>query len=162
MKFVKYIINGFTALIIIVGGVFLGLYVYGIVPYVVLSGSMEPKIETGSLSFINVNSAYDKVIKYDIIAYRMENNTLVTHRVVDITEEGLETQGDNNKDKDVNLTTKENYVGKNIFWIPKAGYMVKAVQTPRGKVIFGTIIVLLLTAGLLLGEDKKKEKETEN
>ena len=35
---------------------------------------------------------------------------------------------------------------------------MKAVQTPRGKVIFGTIIVLLLTAGILLGEDKKKEE----
>jgi len=158
MKIVKYIINSLTAIIIIIGGIFLGLYVYGIVPYIVLSGSMEPKIETGSLSFINVNTTYNNINKYDIIAYRMNNKTLVTHRVINITDEGFETQGDNNKDKDVNLTTKDNYVGKNIFWIPKAGYAMKAVQTPRGKVIFGTIIVLLLTAGLLLGEDKKKEE----
>ena len=160
MKIIKYIINSLTALIIIIGGVFLGLYVYGIVPYIVLSGSMEPKIETGSLSFINVNTAYDNIAKYDIIAYRMNNNRLVTHRVIDIKDEGFETQGDNNENKDANLITKADYVGKNIFWIPKAGYAMKAVQTPRGKVIFGTIIVLLLTAGLLLGEDKKKEKET--
>ncbi len=158
MKIVKYIINSLTAIIIIIGGIFLGLYVYGIVPYIVLSGSMEPKIETGSLSFINVNTTYNNINKYDIIAYRMNNKTLVTHRVINITDEGFETQGDNNKDKDVNLTTKANYVGKNIFWIPKAGYLMKAVQTPRGKVIFGTIIVLLLTAGILLGEDKKKEE----
>ena len=158
MKIVKYIINSLTAIIIIIGGIFLGLYVYGIVPYIVLSGSMEPKIETGSLSFINVNTTYNNINKYDIIAYRMNNKTLVTHRVINITDEGFETQGDNNKDKDVNLTTKANYVGKNIFWIPKAGYFMKAVQTPRGKVIFGTIIVLLLTAGILLGEDKKKEE----
>ena len=158
MTIVKYIINSLTAIIIIIGGIFLGLYVYGIVPYIVLSGSMEPKIETGSLSFINVNTTYNNINKYDIIAYRMNNKTLVTHRVINITDEGFETQGDNNKDKDVNLTTKANYVGKNIFWIPKAGYLMKAVQTPRGKVIFGTIIVLLLTAGILLGEDKKKEE----
>ena len=62
MKIVKYIINSLTAIIIIIGGIFLGLYVYGIVPYIVLSGSMEPKIETGSLSFINVNTTYNNII----------------------------------------------------------------------------------------------------
>jgi len=161
MKIVKYIINILTTIIIVVGGVFVGLYVYGIVPYVVLSGSMEPKIKTGSLSFINVNTEYDNITKYDIIAYRMNKNnkTLVTHRVIDITDKGFETQGDNNKDKDANLTTRENYVGKNIFWIPKAGYVMKAIQTPRGTIIFGTAIVFLLAAGFLLGEDKEEEQE---
>jgi signal peptidase len=155
MKIVKFLINSLTTIIIVVGGVFLGLYIYGIVPYIVLSGSMEPRIKTGSLSFININTDYDKILNYDIIAYRM-NKTLVTHRVVDKTNDGLVTQGDNNKNQDANLTTTDNYVGKNIFWIPKAGYILKAFQTPRGKVIFGTIIILLLTSGLLLGEDKKK------
>ena len=43
-----------------------------------------------------------------------------------------------------------------MFWIPKVGYGVKLVQSTRGKIIFGTFIVLLLAAGLLLGEDDKK------
>lgn len=159
MKIVKYLINTLTTLIIIIGGSFLVLYAYGIVPYIVLSGSMEPRIETGSLSFININTDYNKIINYDIIAYRLENNTLVTHRVINKTKDGLETQGDNNKQKDSNLITQDNYVGKNIFWIPKAGYVMKAIQTPRGKIILGTIITLLIVSGILLGEDKKKKEE---
>ena len=53
MKIVKGIINVLMMLIIVNGGLFLILYAFGIVPYVVLSGSMEPTIETGSVCFIN-------------------------------------------------------------------------------------------------------------
>ena len=156
MKIIKYVINFLTTFIIIVGSIFIGLYAYGVVPYVVLSGSMEPRIQTGSLSFINVNTEYEDVLKYDIIAFRISGSqALVTHRVIDIKDEGFETQGDNNKIVDANLITKENYVGKNIFWIPKAGYAIRAIQTPRGIIVFGTFIMLLLVSGLLLGEDKK-------
>ena len=135
------------------------MYAYGIVPYVVLSGSMEPRIQTGSLSFININTPYEKIINYDIIAYRLENKTLVTHRVVNKTKDGLETQGDNNNLKDGIITTKENYVGKNIFWIPKVGFALRALQTARGKVILGTIIVFLLVSGIVLGDQKEEEQK---
>ena len=56
------------------------------------------------------------------------------------------------------MVNKENFVGKNLFWIPKVGYVVKAFQTTRGKIIAGAIIVLLLVSGFLFGEDKNKEK----
>ncbi len=134
------------------------MYAYGIVPYVVLSGSMEPRIETGSLSFININTPYEKILNFDIIAYRLGNNTLVTHRVVNKTNEGLETQGDNNKTKDGIVTTKENYVGKNIFWIPKVGFALRALQTARGKIILITIIAFLIVSGIMLGEEKEEQK----
>lgn len=155
MKIVKNIINVLTTLIIVVGVVFVGLYLCGITPYVVLSGSMEPTIKTGSLCFINKHAKYEKIKEKDIIAFKMEG-TLVTHRVYSVTQEGFETKGDNNDDKDGSLVTKDNFVGKNIFWIPKVGYGVKLVQSTKGKIIFGTCIVLLFMSGLLLGDDKKK------
>ena len=155
MKIVKNIINVLTTLIIVVGVVFVGLYLCGITPYVVLSGSMEPTIKTGSLCFINKHVKYEKIKEKDIIAFKMEG-TLVTHRVYSVTDEGFETKGDNNDDKDGSLVTKDNFVGKNIFWIPKVGYGVKLVQSTKGKIIFGTCIVLLFMSGLLLGDDKKK------
>jgi len=155
MKIVKNIINVLTTLIIVVGVVFVGLYLCGITPYVVLSGSMEPTIKTGSLCFINKHAKYEKIKEKDIIAFKMEG-TLVTHRVYSVTDEGFETKGDNNDDKDGSLVTKDNFVGKNIFWIPKVGYGVKLVQSTKGKIIFGTCIVLLFMSGLLLGDDKKK------
>ena len=61
MKVIKGIINVLTTLIIIIGGIFLILYICGIVPYVVLSGSMEPTIETGSVCFINRHAKYNSI-----------------------------------------------------------------------------------------------------
>ncbi len=68
MKIIKGIINVLTTLIIVIGGLFLILYFCGIVPYVVLSGSMEPTIETGSVCFINKNTKISSIKEKDIIA----------------------------------------------------------------------------------------------
>ena len=159
MKIIKWVVNVLTTLIIILGLIIGGLYVLGIKPYIVLSGSMEPKVPTGSICFINTGVKYDNIKEKDIIAFKVEN-VLVTHRVVAITEEGMVTKGDANEENDAVITTKENYVGKNIYSIPKVGYVVRAIQTTKGKIIFGTVVVLLLVSAIFFGEvDKKKEKE---
>lgn len=158
MKIIKKIIDVLTTLIICVGGLFLILYIFGIVPYVVLSGSMEPTMKTGSLCFINKNTNIEKIKVDDVIAFKMKDGTLVTHRAIEINDSGIVTKGDNNKVADSNVVTKENFVGKNLFWIPKVGYVVKAFQTTKGKIIAVTLIILLLVFGFLFGEDKKKSK----
>ena len=158
MKVVKAIVNVLTTIIIGVGGLILVLYLFGIVPYVVLSGSMEPTIDTGSLCFINKNADYEDVKEKDIIAFKLKDGTLVTHRAIEITETGIVTKGDNNDDPDSNEVKKENFVGKNLFWIPKVGYAVKAFQSTKGKIIVITSIVLLLASGFLFGETKKKKE----
>ena len=91
MKIIKGIINVLTTLIIVIGGIFLILYACGIVPYVVLSGSMEPTIETGSICFINKHADIKKIKENDIIAFKHNNGTLVTHRAVEITDSGIQT-----------------------------------------------------------------------
>ena len=162
MKIIKGLINVLTTLIIVVGVIFIGLYICGITPYVVLSGSMEPTIKTGSLCFINKHAKYEQIKEKDIIAFK-SNGTLVTHRVDEITDDGFVTKGDNNDNQDGSLVTKDNFVGKNIFWIPKAGFVIKLIQSTKGKIIFGTCVVLLLVTGLLFGDDKKKvSKEEKN
>ena len=161
MKIIKQIINVLTTLIIVVGGIFLALYLFGIVPYVILSGSMEPTIKTGSLCFINKKVDIQEIKKKDIIAFKFDDGTLVTHRVNKITEDGIITKGDNNKKVDNGLVTASNYVGKNIFWIPKVGYAVMAFQSTRGKIVLITCVVLLFIVGMLFGDDTKKKKEIE-
>lgn len=162
MKIIKGLINVLTTLIIVVGVIFIGLYICGITPYVVLSGSMEPTIKTGSLCFINKHAKYEQIKEKDIIAFK-SNGTLVTHRVDEINDDGFVTKGDNNDNQDGSLVTKDNFVGKNIFWIPKAGFVIKLIQSTKGKIIFGTCVVLLLVTGLLFGDDKKKvSKEEKN
>lgn len=159
MKIVKKIINILTTIIIAVGGLFLILYIAGIVPYVVLSGSMEPEIKTGSVCFINKHAKFESVKENDVIAFKMNDGTLVTHRAVKVDASGIVTKGDNNKEEDSNVVNKANFVGKNLFWIPKAGYVIKAFQTTIGRIIAIALIVILLVAGFLFGDDKKKEKK---
>ena len=158
MKIVKKIINILTTIIICVGGLFLILYILGIVPYVVLSGSMEPSIETGSVCFINKHAKFEDIKEKDVIAFKMKDGTLVTHRAIEINDSGIVTKGDNNKDVDNNIVTKGNFVGKNLFWIPKVGYVIKAFQTTTGRIIAAALILLLLVSGFLFGDDNKKVK----
>ena len=158
MKIIKGIINVLTTLIICIGSLFIILYIFGIVPYVVLSGSMEPTIGTGSVCFINKNANIENIKGKDIIAFKLRDGTLVTHRAIKVDDSGIITKGDNNKAADSNVVNKENFVGKNLFWIPKVGYVVKAFQTTKGKIIAVAIIALLLVSGFLFGEDKNKEK----
>ncbi len=158
MKIVKKIINVLTTIIICVGGLFLILYILGIVPYVVLSGSMEPSIETGSVCFINKHAKFEDIKEKDVIAFKMKDGTLVTHRAIEINDSGIVTKGDNNKDADRNIVTNSNFVGKNLFWIPKVGYVIKAFQTTTGRIIAVALILLLLVSGFLFGDDNKKVK----
>ena len=153
----KKIINALTTLIIVIGGIFLLLYLIGIKPYVVLSGSMEPTMKTGSLCFINKNIKYNSIKENDIIAFKLNNGVLVTHRVVKKASNGFETKGDNNNNIDGVVTTQNNYVGKNVFWIPYLGYIFKAFQTTTGKIIYLTMIIVLFVIGLLFGDKSEKK-----
>ena len=161
LNILKTILNVILTIIIIVGIIFIGLYIIGIEPSVVQSGSMEPQIETGSVCFINKLTKYEDIKENDVIAFKLPTGVGVTHRVIKITNEGFTTKGDNNETEDLIKTTKENYIGKNIFSIPKVGYAVKQVQTTRGKIILGTIILVVFLTGVLIGEPSKKKKQKE-
>ena len=162
VKIIKVILNIITTIIILAGILFVGLFLYGIQPYVVESGSMEPEIKTGSVCFINKKAQYDDMKVGDIIAFRIDSGAFATHRINNITNEGFETKGDANSTVDNFITTRDNFVGKNIFSIPKVGFIVKGIQTPRGKILLGTVIVVLLLAAILIGTPSKKKKKNKN
>ena len=119
-----------------------GAVLYGIRADVVISGSMEPVIMTGSLCFTDQR---DRDIRCgDIIAYRLGDMT-VTHRVVDITDEGYITKGDNNDDRDNMPVTDEQIVGKNICSIRNAGFMVCFLKSRPGAAAALCLVMLLCT-----------------
>ena len=156
---IKVLINTLMTLVLIVGIVFITLYFIGIQPFVVETGSMQPTIETGSLCFINKNIKYQEIKENDIIAFKALSGDKVTHRAISITSEGIETKGDSNENSDGISTKEDNYLGKNIFSIPKAGYAVKFIQTTRGRIILITIIIAVLVAGFFGNSNKSKKKE---
>lgn len=159
LKFLKIILNIILTTIIIFGICFVGLFCIGVQPYVVESGSMEPTIKTGSISFINKHAKYQDIVVGDIIAFEIEDGVYATHRVVSINKEGITTKGDANSMEDAIITTEDTFLGKNIFSIPKCGIIVKKLQTTSGKIMLGTIIIVLFTAAILIGEPKKKKKD---
>ena len=163
IKVIKVFVNTLMTLILIIGILFIFLYVIGIEPFVVESGSMEPSIHVGSLCFINKHYDYEKINENDVIAFEISSRIKVTHRVINKTEDGLQTKGDANETEDGIITTKDNYIGKSMFSIPKVGFLVKATQTLKGKIVLVTIIIVLLVAALFVGENKKgkRYKETD-
>ena len=158
VKIIKKVINIVMTLILVVGILFVLLYIIGIEPFVVISGSMEPSISTGSLCFVNKRVSYSSIKKDDVIAYKTPSGANVTHRVINITNDGLETKGDKNTLSDGVSTNENNYIGKNILSIPKLGYAVKLTQTPRGKIIIITFAIVIFLGSILMDDSKRKTR----
>ena len=116
--------------------------------YVVLSGSMSPAFEAGSLVVVRPAEA-EEIAVGDIITYREpgEGAKLTTHRVVEVEDEnGLQfiTKGDANEVVDQEPVPAENLVGKVVFAIPYAGYVADFAQSPQG------LVTLVIIPGILI------------
>ncbi len=139
--------------------VLLILFACGIKPYITMSGSMEPAIQTGSVCFVNIKADYDDMKTGDVIAYRTSAGGLVTHRVISVREEGLETKGDNNDVSDGVSTTALNFHGETLFSVPYVGYVLKALQKP---VNFAMIIIVVIGIFLFNAIDSRCENKEES
>ena len=114
-----------TALLIVLAGGILLLHLFGVQTYIVMSGSMEPKIHTGAVALIDTTDRYAEV--GDIVAYRLEqedDEILVTHRIVERNGGGFVTKGDANESPDDRTVSQDQIVGTYIGSVPKAGYAV--------------------------------------
>ena len=84
--------------------------------YLILSGSMEPSLKIEELIVVEKMKQDSVYSDGDIITFYDEMlKTNVTHRVIEKTEEGYITKGDNNNTPDIDVVTKENVIGKVIF-----------------------------------------------
>lgn len=104
--------------------------------YVVLSGSMEPAIETGDVVLVK-DVDTDTIGEGDVITYvRSGEETPTTHRVISVEESDGErsfrTQGDANEDPDASPVPAEQVNGVIIFTIPYIGHVVEFANTPYG------------------------------
>lgn len=122
--------------------------VLGYKPFIVLSGSMETEIHVGDLIITkNINPKNLKID--DVIAFRDEENTVTTHRIIDIVEkEGTKyfvTKGDNNSSQDKNLVEYKDVEGIYVTRIPGIGSMLSTLSEPT------TIIILVLGVTIIFG-----------
>ena len=59
---------------------------FGIHPYAVVSGSMEPAISTGTMVF-SKETSFKNLKKGDVITFMISEDQTVTHRIVSVDED---------------------------------------------------------------------------
>lgn len=117
---------------------------FGIHPYIVRSGSMEPVIHTGAVAFVNHR---DRDVRAgDIITYRLPGpsgaDTLVTHRVVGGQNGVYITRGDANQTDDLSPVTDDQVLGTYVCQIPYAGYIMAGMNRKTG--VVAAVWILLI------------------
>src|SRR3989344_5915715 len=116
----------------------------GIQSFVVLSGSMEPNVSTGSVIYAKPVQNYSKG---DIIAFKQADKT-VTHRIVDMKDaKTFVTKGDANDTADNDPVSSDKIIGKQVFSIPYLGFFIVFLSTPQG---FFPLIILPITVFMVL------------
>lgn len=116
---------------------------YGDTSYIMLMGnSMKGTIDSGTFVVIKPEQEY---MLGDIIAFVNEDGKNVIHRIVDKTEEGFITKGDNNRRDDPGIVNAENIIGRSIFVAPFVGFTSMFLQTPLGMSIFGVWALIMFT-----------------
>jgi len=117
---------------------------------IVLSGSMQPTIKTGSIVMTKPASEY-KV--GDIITFGpySRTKTPTTHRIVEVKNGTYITKGDMNNASDAKPVTQREIIGKVIFDAPYLGYVVGFTRKP-----VGFVLVLLIPAAVIVSDEIKK------
>lgn len=135
---------------------------FGIRPYNVKTGSMEPTIHTGALAFINTHDTVAEV--GEIMTFKLSSDDggeiIVTHRVFDIKDGRIYFKGDANNAPDAASVSKDGIVGKYLFSIPKIGDLVQKINTPFIAMLIGWILLLNFLAMRL--HSKYAEKTSVN
>jgi signal peptidase len=133
----------------------------GYKPFIVLSGSMEPEIMPGDL-IITKNIDPENVKVGDVITFRSDETTAVSHRVIKISTEGglsFETKGDANIGSDKGAVSPESIEGKYILRIAKLGNLALFLQTPIGLLVFVVIPLCLFILYDIVSRNYRRKGE---
>ena len=164
MKIARWLVSSLihliAAAVLVVVIALTAVLISGYRPYVVLSGSMEPEIRTGSICLINTGYPYDELKLGDVIAFT-NGRISVTHRIYEFRDGLIRTKGDANESPDQYFISSGNYLGRYACSIPLAGYAVAWLQTKRGMIITVTAGITLMLFDLLIREAGVKEKKEE-
>lgn len=113
--------------------------IFGYRAVCVMSGSMEDTLSVGDIVLISEERNYERD---DIISFK-EGNTIITHRIIEMTDEGFITKGDANNAADSETVKEEDIIGKEILIIPWIGYIRIALMSPAGLLMVLSICVVL-------------------
>ena len=159
-----------VAAVAILAILLVGVRLFGLQVFTVLSGSMEPTYHTGSLIYVK-SVDYRELEAGDVITFMLDEDTIATHRIVEVVPDEDEpevlrymTKGDANNAVDGSLVHYRNVIGTPVFSIPKMGYFANFIQEPPGTYVAisaGAIILILVFIPDLFDDGDKKKKKDE-
>lgn len=162
-----------VGVVVVFAVLLIGVRLFGIQVYSVISGSMEPEYPVGALIYVKEVKPSEVEVG-DVITFVLSNETPATHRVIAIDKDAqlFYTQGDANYQ--INEETGEkvymedppvhfnNLIGKPVFKIPVLGYIAYYIQHPPGMYIAiaaGAILLILVFLPDLFKSEKKETKK---
>lgn len=115
-KILKIIENIILTIIFVISIAFIVSRPLGIESFVVMSGSMEPTIHTGSIVFVNTKTKYESIGLNDIVVFNAGNDTIidggipnksmrVIHRIVKEVKDDNDSNNGNSNSNDGNATS---------------------------------------------------------
>ena len=127
----------------------------------VMSGSMSGEFETGDTIIIkNINNEKDLKIG-DVVTFKVKKNTLVTHRIVDITKVDdklmYTTKGDANNIEDIENISISDMEGVYVKKIITIGKIINFMQETYGMIITFTVPIILII--VIINKEKIKEEK---
>ena len=139
LSYISYLLIGFYVVVEIP-------ILFGYHPLIVLSGSMSPTYKVGSVVYYHQVDK-EEIKEGDVITF-VRNNNYVTHRVVEVGDDGLRTQGDANKVADDFVVKYEDVEGKvTKYPLLFIGYYIDFVN--KHLYLLGVIVLILLSEFLL-------------
>lgn len=128
---------------------------WGHKPLVVISGSMEPVLKLGGILYyekIDVNE-FDEG---DILVYTTKDH-VISHRIVNITDNGFITKGDVNNSVDGELVNENQILGKGTNWsIPFIGYYADYIYGHKYLLYISLALIIIDLCNDTYKEHKKK------
>lgn len=130
----------------------------------VLSGSMEPTFQTGSIIIIKLGDQHSNYQIGDVVTFRLDGK-LITHRIIEVERKNgqalYKTKGDNNDGPDHWTISAQKVVGKYTgMTIPYVGYALSYASSNWGSallLIVPGILLIFSAIGSIMGAKKEME-----
>ena len=169
---IKKIWNGINSvlisLMILLAIALVGVRLVGLEVFVVLSGSMEPAYQTGSVIYVKEVDT-EELQAGEVITFYLSGDTIATHRITQIVEGDGEiafrTKGDANEVEDGAAVPASQVIGTPVFTIPYLGYLVSYLHSTSGRyaaIAAGAVLLLsIFLPDMIFGSGKESKEKTE-
>lgn len=160
-KICNFLMSIIIVIMVVIAGLLFVPRIFGYETFAVISGSMEPNIPVGSIVY-SKECTMDDLQVGDSITFKLSDNTIVTHRIYQIDNDGLiTTKGDANEVEDATKISIDNIIGKVGFTLPFLGYISVYAKTPLGIAMACAVIFVILLLNFI-PDIFSKENQKEN